>query len=513
MTQVLDKVMGEIESWRQDTGSCINSDHQVTAFHLACLFEEKFRIYALTNGLSQSTNFKAHVLVREDIFAFEWALRSLSLPSDNYMLIKNLRNSWDNEIASKCHSFLSDLSNYYHLRDLIICAKRGGYIVETPKPDVIVFKNPENWQGERDFHSRLIADSISRDRAPSKEDMIAKGFQLENTHLYEDYPKGLNASVFSSMEFWHVWNYIFCLSRDSIIDSCKLHRVGEACMTSHTKELTILITKKSLMKQIHDNTGIPKGNAWAILNWIMFNSQTNRKFSLFHCPIVEINEKFLLIAPSAMMLTYVPTAFLRLLAHHDKDCLDQASSALEKETLNKLKKHIENENVIIRIGLELDHKTEIDIVEYNKRDKTLCIVQAKLVISPDSVSEVDNANKTLEKGVDQLNKNKELFENNSDALGVLLDKMGIEEETDILLKYFLLPTNFTGSDFLEIPDWINVMPIEYCLRPQCKEKSLSSILVDYKKLWDSLSSTIETSQSEDEFELCGFKIVSPGFCA
>ena len=77
MTLISNKVMGKIESWRQDTGHRINSDHQITAFHLACLFEEKFRIYALMNRLPQSTTFNAHLLVRQDIFAFEWALRSL----------------------------------------------------------------------------------------------------------------------------------------------------------------------------------------------------------------------------------------------------------------------------------------------------------------------------------------------------------------------------------------------------------------------------------------------------
>lgn len=511
MDHVLDKVMGEIESWRLHNGECINSDHQITAFHLACLLEEKFRVYALSGGLSRGTDLWAHILVREDIFALEWGLRSLSLPSNEYLVMRNLRNSWSDEIASKCQRFLTDLSNYYHLRDLVICAKRGGYIVETPKPDVIIFKDPAHWVGERDFRSRLITDSISRDRAPKKAELIEQGFQLDKTHLYEDFPKGLNTSAFSSLDFWEVWNYLFCLSRDSIFDSCKLHRIGETCMTSHTKELTILITKKTLIKHIHGNTGISKENVRAILNWIMFNSQTEKKFSLFHCPIIEVNKNFVLIAPHTIISSHVPTTFLRLLAHHDKIFLDQASSTLEKETLNQLKNHLGNENTIVCVGLKVNKNAEIDIVEYNERDNTLCIGQAKLVIRSDSVSEVDNANKMLGKGLEQLNKNKELLENKSDSIDILLKKIGVRKKTNIQLKYFLLPTSFTGSDFLKIPNWVKVMPVEFCLRPQCKGKSLCSIWADYKKLWDSLSNKIESSQLEHEFELAGFKIVFPGF--
>ncbi len=511
MNPVLDKVMDKIESWRLHNGKCISLDHQITAFHLACLLEEKFRVYALNNYLANGTGLGAHVLIREDIFALEWALRSLALPSNEYFHMRKLRNSWSDEIASKCQKFLIDLSNYYHIRDLVICAKRGGYIVETPKPDVVVFKNTEQWIGERDFKSRIIGQYI--EDTSDLSELNKSGFDLSQTHLYNDFPHGLMTSLFSSSDFWKAWNYLFVRCVNSISESCKLHKTGEVCMTTHTKELTILITKKTLIEQIHQNTKIPKKVVGAILNWIIFNSRTARKFSLFHCPVIEINKNFVLIAPHVVIISHVPTTFLRLLAHYDKNSLNQASSMLEKETLNRLKRHIEGENTIVRTGLKIDKETEIDIVEYNEYNSTLCIGQAKLTIRSDSVSEVNSVNKTLEQGIEQLKKNKKLLEENAKSIDLLFEKIGVERKANIELRYFLLPTSFTGSDFLVIPDWVRIMPVEFCLRPQCKGKSLCSIWADYKELWDSLNNKVESSQIENEFELAGFKIVCPGFRA
>jgi len=509
--QILGKVMEKVESWRLHNGKCISSDPQITAFHLACLLEEKFRVYALRGYLANGIGLRTHALLREDIFALEWSLRSLTLPSNEYFEIRKLRNNWSDEIASKCQKFLSDISNYYHIRDLVICAKRGGYIVETPKPDMIVFKNTKQWIGERDFKSRIIGQHIAEDHRLDISKLNKSDLNLSQIHLYDDFPHGLITPFFSSSDFWEVWNYIFVLCANSILESCKIHETGEVCMTSDTKELTILVTKKKLVEQIHQNTKIPTDAVKAILNWIIFNSSTKKKFTLFHCPVIEINKNFVLIAPHAVMMAHVPTTFLRLLAHYDKNSLNQASSTLEKGTLNRLKKHIEGKDIIVRTGLKIGKKTEIDIVEYNEYDSTLCIGQAKLIIRPDSVSEVDSANKTLEQGIKQLKKNKELLEDSVESIDLLFEKLGVERKADIELKYFLLPTSFTGSDFLLIPDWVKTMPVEFCLRPQCKGKSLCSIWADYKKLWDSLDNKVESSQIENEFELAGFKIVWPGF--
>lgn len=503
--------MGKIESWRQNYGRCINSDHQITAFHLACLLEEKFRVYALNGYLLRGKDLRSHVLVREDIFALEWGLRSLILPSNKYIQIMSLRNSWRDEIASKCQSFLDDLSNYYHIRDLVICTKRGGYIVETPNPNVIVFKDTENWLGERDFRARLIGQCISKDRGPDPTKLEKSGFRLEKTSLYTDFPHGLKTSDFSSSDFWEMWHYLFGLCINSIWVSCQLHRAGKSCMTSHTKELTILITKKDLIKHIHHNTGIITETVRAILNWILFNSQTERKFTLFHCPIIEINQHFVLISPHTFILAHVPTTFLRLLAHYDKNSLNRMASVLEKKALNRLKSHIEGENTIVCTGVKINKNTEIDIVEYNERDNTLCIGQAKMFIRSDSVADVDNANKMLEQGLEQIKKNKELMENQTDSINILIGKIGGRKKPGIRIEYFILPSSFTGSDFLIIPDWVKVMPVEYCLRPQCKGKSLCSIWADYKRLWDSFDNNVASSQIEGEFELAGFKIVYPGF--
>ena len=155
-------------------------------------------------------------------------------------------------------------------------------------------------------------------------------------------------------------------------------------------------------------------------------------------------------------------------------------------------------------------ETELDLVEYDKQRFTLSIVQAKLTIPPDSVSEVDSVNKVILEAVGQLNNNKKLIEKNNNKQ-ILLNQIGVLSKNHIDIKYFLLTTSFTGSDFLSIPEWINVMPIEFCLRPESKGKPLNSIHRHFKELWDSLNGYVNSSRAVEEFELGGYKIISPGF--
>jgi hypothetical protein len=442
-------------------------------------------------------------------------LRSLQLPDHNYVEIKNLRNSWNNHVADKCIKVLTDLSNYYHIRDLIICTKRGGYIVETPDEHTFVFKDTPNWIGTKDFKSRLISNRIEEERNKDLDPVSLASGSLKTTTLNADFPHDLHTSDYSGADFWRVWEWLFGFSINAIRDGCAVRNYGSYAATSETKELTILITKKRMIDLLVRETGLSKSIISIFLGWLTFNSQTARKFTLFHCPLVEINDNFLMILPHTILMAHAPTIFFRLLAHYDKIAFDSASSDLEKQTLNRLKSHLESQGHIIKTNIKLDtptEKAEFDFVEYDESTSTLSIVQAKLTVQADSVAEVDHTNEVLKEGLAQLERNKNMLCGNQPNMKMLFEKIGVPQNKIVTIDYFLLPTHFTGSDFLQSPVWIKIMPAEFCLRPQCKGHSIRSVWAQYKALWDSLDRTATSSHtSEIEFDICGFKIRYPAF--
>jgi hypothetical protein len=154
---------------------------------------------------------------------------------------------------------------------------------------------------------------------------------------------------------------------------------------------------------------------------------------------------------------------------------------------------------------------ELDIVEYDRPRSTLSIGEAKFSIRPDSASEVDHENDVLAEGIEQLKRNRGLLLGRGDALDSLLAHVGAVSGQHVEVMYFLLPTRFTGSDFLDIPAWIMALPIEFCLRPQCKGRALRSIWADYRELWESLDEEVKSARFEEEFEIGGFKVVYPAF--
>ncbi len=513
INDILERLMATVEAWRLSAVSSICANHQVAAFHIAVLTEEKFRVYALTGFSLTQESLKAHIHIREDVFAAEWALRSLQLPDHSYTDIRKLRNSWNNKTAAQCNKVLTDIKNYSHIRDLVICAKRGGYIVETPDDHTFIFKNTPDWNGIRDFKSKLISGTISEERNKILvSDILAKGF-IGATSLYDDFPHSLQTSNYSGADFWHLWEWLFNFSISVINEGCKIRNYGSYVATSETKELTVLITKKMMMDLLARETGLSKSVIGIFLRWLTFNSQTPKKFTLFHCPLVEINDKFLMILPHTILMAHIPTVFFRLLAQYDKTAFDSASSYLEKQTLKRLKTHLEGQGYIIKTNIKLDTPTEtaeLDFVEYEELSSTFSVGQAKLTVRADSVAEVDHTNEVLKKGLAQLERDKKLLCGNQSNMKLLFEKLGVLQSDNVNIEYFLLPTCFTGSDFLQTPSWVKILPVEFCLQPQYKGHSICSVWTQYMTLWDSFDEKVVSSRSQSEFEIAGLKISYPG---
>jgi len=508
--EILNKVMDHVESWGETAINSISTSNQMIAFHLCCLTEERIRTYNLV-GIAQNIS-QLHMKVREDLFTLEWSLRCLQkLPDETNTSELEIRKKWNDKVAEQCMNNLEEFSKYYMLRDLVICTKRRGYSVSCPDHNTIEFVDAPNWQGHKDQKSRYISQLIEEDNSFRERVTRINDFSLEGTLLDEKFPHDLDTSEFSSNEFWKVWNYLSNLCARSIANHYKPRKKGRHY---HTKMLTIIKSKKALVSEIYQRTGIGKSVVSRVISWLSFNTNTPRKFSLFHCPIIEINNKSYLILPHAVVFASPSTVFLRLLAHYDKRAYDSASSMLEKNKLNKIKSHLISGDRPIKTGIKLDldgRDVELDLAEYDKNSSILSIVQAKFFIPPDTVSEVDSANEVILEAVEQLKINKKLAESN-EKLDVLFQKIGISSNKNIEIKYFLLPTGFTGSDYLDIPDWIHVIPAEFCLLSKYKGQSLVSIWQEYKKIWNSLDESAKSSYVErNSFNLAGWKFVAPTF--
>lgn len=514
MSDRLDELMERLDKWRIRQVAGVSHSHQVAAFHLAALLEEKFRVGAIHGLFLSRAPLGVHEHARNDTFSLEWALRGLVLPVRKQTSIENLRASWQKSVQDKAMEVLKNLVPYSSVRDLVICAKRGGYVVDTPEQDVFHFKDPSSWLGVNDIKSRLVAERISIDRNSQNESMTPETFSLDKTSMYEDFPHNVKGPSYSGSDFWHLWTYIFQLCSKRIIEDCRIHNCGTFAATSETKGLCILITKRKLVDGIVRTSGVEERTASLFVGWLTFNSNTPRKFSLFHCPLIEVNKKFVLISPHVVLLAFPPTTFLRLLAHHDKRTYDTCCSRTEKQSLCHLRKHIEASDRIVRTGVKFrasDGEVELDIVEYNRSSSTLSIGQAKLTIRPDSWPEVEHENKVLQGAIKQLKRDRSVLSEQPKSMEMLLAEIGVQDSSAPQIDYFLLPTRFTGSDFLEIPDWVKVLPIEFCLRPECKGRALRSIWEGYRGLWDSLDETVKSARIEEKIEIAGITIRYPGF--
>ena len=278
----LGKIMELLENWRNNEVTSIASSHQLIAFYLSVLTEEKFRCYALTGFIATQSSFTGHVHIREDVFALEWALRSLNLPDPEFILIDKLRRKYKDEIAKKANQTLAALANYSQIRDLIICANRGGYLVEAPQHNTLLFKDDPNWTGTSDIKSRLIGDRISAERDVVSDVKSPAELSLDKTSAYDDFPHNIKSSTYSASDFWSLWKWLWELCKERIVEDTSIRNYGTYAATSKTKELCILVTRKRLVDDIFNAVGIDRGIIRTFLEWLSFNSKTPRKFTLFH---------------------------------------------------------------------------------------------------------------------------------------------------------------------------------------------------------------------------------------
>ena len=509
----LNEIMSKAEEWRESLFDKFSVNEQILAFYLYCLTEEKIRLSSLLRPNDQ-IDFK-HARIREEIFSLEWALRSLNLPDSSNMTDDELRNEWNPNYMKELMDILKDIYNFYYLRDLIITTKNDGYELRIINDSTFEFADTPEWKGFGDYKSLIINNMVDNESVDNYIKININQYEMIVPLLEKVFPFDINTGDFTSNEFLEAWNYLVKLSATNIQNNYR-NTLGNtlAYKTTSTQRLALLKTKGRLITEIASHTDIKEDKVTRILSWITFNSQTPKKLSLFHCPLIEINENLFLVSTTPLIRSCVPTIFLRLFAHYNKKAYDSVSSKVEKEKLSEVMHHIgENDRNLI-IGLkykEIKKESEIDLVEYCAKSLTLSIVQSKFFISPDSVIEVAHANREIEKAFKQLKRNKENIEEGS-LLDMICRRINIKTSDVQNINYYVIPTGFSGSDFLRIPDWIRIIPSNYCLSKKNKGKSLDKIWSEFHSLWKSLDEEICNGIVERfSFTVADMKIYAPGF--
>ena len=424
------------------------------------------------------------------------------LPSNTVTREIKIRNQYHDYDAGELIPILKKFNLYCALRDLIITSKKGGYIIEKTSDNSYNFIDVPNWIGNEDRKARYFSQYVDNHIST----YVQRHEGIESSPLERDFPKEIDCGKFNSNDFWNVYVYLWEISYEYKKTHYKKNAHG---VTTNTEKLTIIRNISSLNREISKAKKIPYEVVSHVTDWLIFDKETNYKFSLFHCPLVKINNNLVLLSPISILTTHVPTTFLRLLAHKNKKALDSFSSQLEKEKIGELISHMQSNATTVKPGLKtkVNKKVvEIDIVEFNKENHSLSLVQAKFFIRPDTVIEVYGANETIEKAVKQLQRNKDLVEN-TNLLKQICDLMGISTQEIKTINYILLPTNFVGSDYVTIDKWINIIPMEFYLLPENKGKSISDVASSFK----NIVATIPDMQActEVSFDFAGMSITCP----
>lgn len=492
----VEEIKNKIEKWRESAVEIHNIPSQYLAFKLSILAEEKIRVFALTSGIE-------HEDIRQTVFSLEWSLRSIqNLPSKTVTREIKIRNKYEDLYGSELINILKNFNLFCTLRDLIITTRKGGYTIEKTSDNSYKFIDIPNWIGYEDkkarYFSQYVDDHISNTVRISE--------NIDNSPLKRDFPSDIECGTFSSNDFWDVYAYLWKICYTSRKINYKINKYG---VTTKTNKLTILRNIDSLIRDISKEKKISNKKVRDVLNWLFFDKETNYKFTLFHCPLIKLNNNIVLISPISILNTHVPTIFMRLLAHRNKKALDSVSSQLEQLKINELISHMNTNTNLVKGSVKTKIKkkeVEIDLVEFDEAQSTLSLVQAKFFIRPDTVAEVYSSNETIEKAVKQLHRNKKLVENSS-LLKQICDLIGISKEKVKTINYILLPTNFVGSDYVIIDKWIQIVPMEFYLLPENKGKSIQQVSSRFRDIIVQIPDALVSV--EESIEFAGMDISFP----
>lgn len=186
---------------------------------------------------------------------------------------------------------------------------------------------------------------------------------------------------------------------------------------------------------------------------------------LMHCPLVPLTSTSMALLPSGFILGNPAVVIPRLAALRGSG-LEAHSDAIEQHLLQRLAKQFMGEGVTVTTRTPYadaqDHG-DIDLAIYESESRRVVLAQMKTFISPDTVDEVMRANSQLAQGLEQIQRVRAWCARHPDDW--LRRVFKIDGVVTRRVQLAVLGNGFAGSDFLSVPDDVDLVDAHFLLRP------------------------------------------------
>lgn len=402
-------------------------------------------------------------LTRQQLSGLESALAGIRVrlcsASFSTDVISSSFSAWDTKRAI---DVIDKMYLYSCARDVRITYSWGGYDLVDASDHVLRFTDSSDWQGSRDQAGRMISLEIKTEHANafSAGGRIVPGVIPEEAiDILPQLPVGdLKAEAFAS-----TWIGVAT-------------ELGQNWVEGRTD----VVERESLVEMVKMKGNLSSSGAESFVSMVTFRSEDVGPLTLFHCPVVPLTQSsMMLIAPG--FISGNPGVCIRRLVVHRGDGLDAYSTDIEKALLDRLEKQFGGKETVIRRRVRYSHSDDegdIDLVVYESSENRLLIAMVKAFIPPDTVEEVVRANDRLEDGLQQLERARAWLGTLSDSeLSRSLRVPSFPARP--VMRFTVLGNGFSGSDYLEIPQDVAVVDVQYVLLPKFGGESVFSAIDCY----------------------------------
>lgn len=471
-----------IEAWKTSLLQELHSDPYCSV-HLLCtsacerIAVEQQRCHSPEDCTS------IELLIRYYLFAIQFALYSLAtirFPIRSRTGVDDCEP--DDALARRAESVLQQLIYYVTARDCFITYMWGGYGLESVGTNRLVFVDTENWIGADD-RAHVSLDTIA------KIDAIASGRDNEFNLPHALSINGLGASAFARA--WQVLK-----GKLSHCWACglplEIGRTALEVILSNEAHLSASEIEAFIRLTVFDITGRQK------------------RLTLFHCPLIPLDDSTFMILPPALFAANLNTVILRLGVLRSRDP-DSFAKAYVAHLLDKLAAHFRQPDVEPRLNVSYNDAVDsgdIDLVIYESSTNRLLLAQVKAFVQPDSVEEVVRTNEQLVDGFAQAERVRQWYLRDPEAaIRTLIPGRPISGCPCVC--HALIGNGSVGSDPIRAGKDIATADIRFLLTSSFRGTSCIDAILAYEQELTRRAATFRGTLGRSEFTLADVEFSIP----
>jgi len=474
LTDELKKIQEDIENYLCGKIGKFNLSRE----HLICIlgYLSKER-YVRIIEFYGSKNDQALHEIRSVIFGFDSAY---------FMITENITKSEFNvseinkllcnpDLLKTVNGLIEEFKKYAWLRDCLLTYRTHGYEYAI-QDSIVSFSNPDDFPGYRDAVNRELFTVIDQNRV-EKDDY----FKVMET---------LRLGQLSGVDYFNIRMALINIVRSNI---------GRPQ----------IISLSEIVRQLTEETSLPEEIVRTYIECNMQNTKGDGSLTIQHRPFIELSKDYVFLSYPALLIGDPETILPRLYIKTDDNNEELFSENAEEFLINRILEHLDFGNLVTRKNVKVsdgEGEFEIDIICYYEELNTVIISEVKAFIKPDTVMEVWAANERISEGIGQIKRRKAWFE----TLGIEEIKKLMEVDSITVKpepKFVLLTNSFCGSDYLEIPDDISIVNIEYILMQKYKGCGLETCIKEFEDQFEKEYQKIKRlRKTSEEFQLGGYTI-------